>query len=133
MRRTILALVAVAALPAALPALAQDTVTEYVPLGGVIQLEKTTIPMHVPADNQFPWGHVKGTIHNPAEGYDVIIMMYQEDMPVHLAQVDVQEDGTYEYRFRALDVTDGETTRVFEGDYHVVVFKVVIATTAGMV
>lgn len=113
-----------------LPALARDAVTEYVSLDGAIQLEKTTIPMHVPADNQFPWGHVRGTIHNPAEGYDVVIVMYQDDMVVHLAQVGVQEDGTYEYRFRALDVKDGQTTRIFAGDYRVVVSKVVTVTTA---
>lgn len=133
MRRIILALVVIAALPAALPALAQDAVTEYVPLDGVVQLEKTAIPMHVPADNQFPWGHVKGTIQNPAEGYDVIIQMYQDDRPVHFAQVGVQEDGTYEYRFRALDVTDGRTIHIFEGDYEVVIFKVVLVPTTGMV
>ena len=117
-------------LPAGLPALARDAVTEYVSLGGAVQLEKTTIPMHVPADNQFPWGHVRGTIDNPAEGYDVTIMIYQDDSPVHLAQVGVQEDGTYEYRFRALDVKDGQTTRIFAGDYRVVVYKVVTVTTA---
>ena len=52
MRYIIPILVAAVALPAALPALAQDT--EYLPLNGAVQLEKTTIPMHVPADNQFP-------------------------------------------------------------------------------
>ena len=131
--RYVILLVAVAILPAALPALAQDTLTERVPLNGAVQLEKTTIPMHVPADNQFPWGHVKGTIQNPAEGYDVVIVMYQDGMPVHLAQVDVQEDATYEYKFRALDVTGDQTTRIFEGDYEVVIFKVVLVPTTGMI
>ena len=134
MRRILLAVLAAAvALPAALPALAQDTTTEYIPLDGIMQLEKTTIPMHVPADNQFPWGHVRGTIQNQVDGYDVIIQMYQDGAPVHLAQVGVQEDGTYEYRFRALDVTGGEITRIFEGDYEVVVFKVVHVQAAGMI
>ena len=133
MRYVMPVLVAVAVLPAALPALAQDAVTEHVPLNGVVQLEKTTIPMHVPADNQFPWGHVKGTIQNPADGYDVVIVMYQDGMRVHLAQVGVQEDGTYEYMFRALDTTGGQTTRIFEGDYEVVVFKVVLVPTTGMI
>lgn len=121
------------ALWAAAPVQAQDITTEYIPLDGIIYLEKTTILMHVPADNPFPWGHVKGTIQNPAEGYDVIIQVYQDGMPVHLAQVGVQEDGSYEYRFRALDVTDGETTRILEGDYEVIIFKVVHVRAAGMV
>ena len=122
-----------AALSAAAPVQAQDIVTEYIPIDGFIQLERTTIPMHVPTDNPFPWGHVRGTIQSHAEGYDVIIQVYQDGMPVHLAQVGVQEDGSYEYKFRALDVTDGEITRVFEGDYEVVIFKVVHVRAAGMV
>ena len=134
---TLVALAAGLALTAALltaaPVQAQDIVTEYIPINGLIQLEKTTIPMHVPADNPFPWGHVKGIIQDPAEGYDVIIQVYQDGMPVHLAQVGVQEDGSYEYRFRALDVTDGEITRIFEGDYEVVIFKVVYVQATGMV
>lgn len=122
-----------AALLAAAPVHAQDTTTEYILIHGTIHLERTTIPMHVPADNPFPWGHVRGTIQNPAEGYDVIIQVYQDGMPVHLAQVGVQEDGSYEYRFRALDVTDGEVTRIFDGDYEVVIFKVVHLRAAGMI
>lgn len=122
-----------ATLLTAAPVQAQDMTTEYIPIHGTIHLERTTIPMHVPADNLFPWGHVKGTIQNPAEGYDVIIQVYQDGMPVHLAQVGVQEDGSYEYRFRALDVTDGEVTRIFDGDYKVVIFKVVHVRAAGMV
>ncbi|MCE2508224.1 MAG: hypothetical protein J4G04_02840 [Nitrosopumilaceae archaeon] len=122
-----------AALSAAAPVQAQDIATEYIPIDGIIQLERTTILMHVPADNPFPWGHVRGTIQSHAEGYDVIIQVYQDGMQVHLAQVGVQEDGSYEYRFRALDVTDGEVTRVFEGDYEVVIFKVVHVRAAGMV
>ena len=122
-----------AVLLAAAPVQAQDITTEYIPIDGIIQLERTTIPMYVPADNPFPWGHVRGTIQSPAEGYDVIIQVYQDGMPVHLAQVGVQEDGSYEYRFRALDVTDGEVTRIFNGDYEVVIFKVVHIRAAGMV
>ena len=137
MNRTSLALAAGLALAAALwaaaPVQAQDTTTEYIPIDGTIRLEKTTITMHVPADNPFPWGHVRGTIQSPAEGYDVTIQVYQDGMPVHLAQVGVQEDGSYEYMFRTLDVTDGEITRIFEGDYEVVIFKVVHVRAAGMV
>ncbi|MBI1657171.1 MAG: hypothetical protein IS632_00100 [Thaumarchaeota archaeon] len=121
------------ALWAAAPVQAQDITTEYVPIDGIIYLERTTIPMHVPADSPFPWGHVRGTIQNPAEGYDVIIQVYQDGMLMHLAQVGVQEDGSYEYRFRVLDVTDGEITRIFEGYYEVVIFKVVYIRAAGMV
>ena len=103
----------------------QNTTHEYIPLDGLTMLQKTTIHMHVPSDNLFPWGYVRGTIENPVLGHSVIIQMFQNDQPVHFAQVDVQEHGQYEYRFRALDETNGTVTRIFEGDYQVVIFKVV--------
>lgn len=112
---------------------AQDVTTEHIPLEGSLYVEKTTILMHVSSDNPFPWGHVKGVVQNPAEGYDVVIQMHQNGVPVHLAQVSVQADGSFEYRFRALDVTDGEVTRIFEGDYTVTIFKVVHMRLTNMV
>ncbi len=98
---------------------AQEHTTE------VLALEETVIPMSIPSDNKLPWGFVEGKVTSPAEGYDVIIQIYKGQDPVHFAQVPVNDDGAYQYRFRALDVTDSKTTKIFDGDYTVKIFKVV--------
>jgi hypothetical protein len=88
-------------------------------------LEETTIQMSIPSDNNIPWGFVEGKTASPAKDHPVIIQIYKEDIPVHFAQVPVNDDGSYQYRFRVLDVTDNKTTRIFEGDYTIKIFKVV--------
>jgi hypothetical protein len=88
-------------------------------------LEETTIQMSIPSDNHTPWGFVEGKITSPVKDYPVIIQIYKEDKPVHFAQVPVNDDGSYQYRFRVLDVTDNKTTKIFDGDYTVKIFKVV--------
>ncbi|MCE9651657.1 MAG: hypothetical protein K8Q89_01145 [Nitrosarchaeum sp.] len=88
-------------------------------------LEETTIQMSIPSDNHIPWGFVEGKITSQVKDYPVIIQIYKDDKPVHFAQVPVSDDGTYQYRFRVLDVTDNKTTKIFEGDYTVKIFKVV--------
>ena len=88
-------------------------------------LEETTIQMSIPSDNDIPWGFVEGKIASPARDHPVIIQIYKEDIPVHFAQVPVNDDGSYQYKFRVLDVTDNKTTRIFEGDYTVKIFKVI--------
>ena len=95
-----------------------------------VSLQKTTTMMSVPLDNTFPWGTVSGTIDDPAQGYPVIIQFFNEesgDEPMHVAQVDVKDDNTYEYKFRMRDVDlqSGQVTTIFEGDYTVKIFKVV--------
>ena len=88
-------------------------------------LEETTIQMSIPSDNDIPWGFVEGKIASPVKDHPVIIQIYKGDVPVHFAQVPVNDDGSYQYRFRVLDVTDNKTTRIFEGDYTVKIFKVI--------
>ena len=88
-------------------------------------LEQTTIQMSIPSDNHTPWGFVEGKITSPVKDYPVIIQIYKEDNPVHFAQVPVNDDETYQYKFRVLDVTDNKTTKIFDGDYTVKIFKVV--------
>lgn len=100
------------------------------PLDDELSLEKITTTMSVPTDNVLPWGAVKGTINDPAQGYPVIIQFFNEengDEPIHVAQVDVKGDDTYEYKFRVrnVDLETGEATNIFEGDYTVKIFKVV--------
>jgi len=99
--------------------------TEYIPLNGIIGLEKTSVIFHVPEENSLPWGFVEGKIANPVEGYPVIIQILKDDEAVHFAQTDVKEDGSYEYKFRVQNIENGKVTKIFDGDYHVIIFKVV--------
>lgn len=94
-------------------------------LGDGLNLETVTTAMSIPKDNTLPWGHVEGTVNNPAEGYPVIIQFYKDGVPVHFAQTDVGEDGSYDYKFRVRNMVDGQPVNVFEGNYTVMIFKVV--------
>ncbi len=99
--------------------------TEYIPLNGIIALEKTSVMFHVNEENSLPWGFVEGKIANPVEGYPVIIQIVKDDESVHFAQTDVKEDGSYEYKFRVLNVENDKVIKIFDGDYYVTIFKVV--------
>ena len=91
-----------------------------------IGIEKTSVFFHAPADNKLPWGSVEGKIADPVADYPVIIQIYDEDGEAfHFAQTEVEEDGTYEYKFRVRNVNDGQVINIFEGDYFVKIFKVV--------
>lgn len=81
--------------------------------------------MHIPEDNTLPWGFVEGKVINPAKGYPVIIQIYKNGEPVHFAQTDVREDGSYEYKFRARNVDGDRVINIFQGDYTVKIFKTV--------
>ena len=93
-------------------------------------MEKITTSMTIPENNTLPWGHVYGSVNNHADGYPVIIQIYQGDDPVHFAQTEVNDDGTYDYKFRVRNVVDNQTINAFEGDYTVMIFKVVQNTQA---
>ena len=97
------------------------------PINEEISLEKTTATMIVPQDNTLPWGAVVGAPSDYVERYPVIIQFYKGDDAVHIAQVDVKGDGSYEYKFRVRDVdsNSGEIINVFEGQYTVKIFKVI--------
>ena len=88
-----------------------------------IQLTKTVVPMTISSYNTMSWGFIEGTVENYAEGYPVIVQIYQNDEPVHFAQTDVNEDGTYEYKFRARNIDGNNIVNVYEGDYEVKIFK----------
>ena len=83
--------------------------------------------MTVPEDNKLPWGFVKGGASDYVERYPVIIQFFKGEEPVHVAQVDVKGDGSYEYKFRVrnIDQTTGEITNIFDGQYTVKIFKVI--------
>ena len=104
----------------------QNVVT-VTPINEEISLQKTITTMSIPEDNVLPWGSVRGSASDYVERYPVIIQFYKGDDPVHFAQVDVKGDGSYEYKFRVLnvDLNTGEKTNIFQGDYTVKIFKVV--------
>ena len=102
------------------------------PLNEKVSLQKTVTTMSVPSDNALPWGTVKGAASDYVERYPVIIQFYQNEDPVHVAQVDVKGDGSYEYKFRvgSLNYETGEFENFFEGDYTVKIFKVIPNTNS---
>ncbi len=99
--------------------------TEITPLNGMIGLEKSTVFFHAPEANSLPWAFVEGKIANHVEGYPVIIQIFKNNDAVHFAQTNVEKDGAYEYKFRVLNSDNESTTKIFEGDYSVKIFKVV--------
>ena len=105
-----------------------DSSTTVISTDNGIQLTKTVVPMIVSTDNTMPWGFIEGTVDNHAEGYPVIVQIYQNDEPIHFAQTDVNEDGTYEYKFRVRNIDGDNVVNVYEGDYEVKIFKSVHIT-----
>lgn len=90
-------------------------------------IQKTITSLSIPDDNKFPWGTIQGKINNPAPGHPVIIQFFKslDEAPVHVAQIDMNDDGTFEYKFRLFSIDDGITTNIFEGEYYVEIFKTV--------
>ena len=101
--------------------------TTVTPLNEEVSLQRTVTTMNIPEDNVLPWGTVKGSASEYAERYPVIIQFYKGEDPIHFAQVDVNGDGSYEYKFRVrdLDTNSGQFVNVFEGQYTVKIFKVI--------
>ncbi len=103
----------------------QTSTTEIIPINETLGLEKTVLEMNISSNNELPWGFVEGKIANAATNYPVIIQIYKGDEAFHFAQTSVNEDGSYEYKFRVLNVNSEKTLKLFEGDYTVKIFKVV--------
>ena len=110
-----------------------ESQTEITPINNSMGIEKTTLSMYISKDNKLPWGFVEGKISNHIADYPVIIQIFDNDEiikgnsigAVHFAQTPVNEDGSYEYRFRVLDSNQGHITKIFDGNYTVKIFKVV--------
>jgi len=110
-----------------------ESQTIITPINDSIGIEKTTMQMFISKDNKLPWGFVEGKISNHVTGYPVIIQIYDNDEliagnnvgAVQFAQIPVNEDGSYEYKFRVLDSNSEKTTNIFDGGYTVKIFKVV--------
>jgi len=97
------------------------------PINEKISLQETITTMNIPQDNKLPWGAVEGAATDYVEGFPIIIQIYKGEDPVHFSQADVNEDGSYEYKFRIrnLDLNTGEVVNIFEGDYTVKIFRVI--------
>ena len=110
-----------------------ESQTEITPINNSMGIEKTTLQMSISKDNKLPWGFVEGKISNHVADYPVIIQIFDNNEiitgnsvgAVHFAQTPVNEDGSYEYRFRVLDSNQGQITKIFDGSYTVKIFKVV--------
>jgi len=112
-------------------AFAETSQTTEIKLDDERSLQRTITVMSIPENNAMPWGTIKGKVHDPVQGYPVIIQFFKslEEDPIHVAQVKLKGDNSFEYRFRVLSVDDGNTAHFFEGDYHVKIFKVVNTPT----
>ena len=97
------------------------------PINEKISLEKTTTTMSVPHENELSWGTVRGEATEYVERFPIIIQFYKGEYPIHFAQVDVKEDGSYEYKFRVrnLDSNTGEFVNIFKGDYTIKIYRVI--------
>ena len=114
-------------IPGNISAETSQNVVTITPINEKLSLEKTIITMNIPQENTLPWGAVRGVVSDHVEGYPAIIQFYKGGEPVHVAQVDVNEDGSYEYKFRArsVDNNTGEITNIFEGQ-HTIKISIVV-------
>jgi len=102
-----------------------DQTSEIIATNDDFQLVEIQVTLHVPSDNVLPWGAVYGAIKDHVSGHPVIIQIYKNGDPVHFAQTDVNDDGSYEYKFRIKSVDNDRVINVFEGDYDVKIFQTV--------
>ena len=104
-----------------------ENTSTITPINDEVSLQKIVTTMIVPEDNTLPWGTVRGGPSEYVERYPVIIQFFKGEEPIHVAQVDVKGDGSYEYKFRVrnVDHSTGEIVNIFEGQYTVKIFKVI--------
>ncbi|RNJ78190.1 MAG: hypothetical protein D9C04_07655 [Nitrosopumilus sp. B06] len=103
-----------------------DAVT-VTPINEMISLKQTILTMSIPEENKLVWGYVRGDPSEYVERYPVIIQFFKGEEPVHVAQIDVKGDGSYDYKFRIKNVNldTGETLNLFQGEYTVKIFRVI--------
>jgi hypothetical protein len=97
------------------------------PINEKLSLEKTVTTMNVPQDITLFWGTIRGEPSDYAERYPVIIQFFKGEEPVHVAQVKVKGDGSYEYKFRIrnIDQSTDQIIDIFKGEYTVKIFRVI--------
>ncbi len=69
--------------------------------------------------------YVEGKIANQVTGYPVIIQIFKGNDPVHFTQTNINSNGSYEHKLRALNSENDITMKISDGDYSVRIFKVV--------
>lgn len=97
------------------------------PINDKISIQKTSAIMDIPKDKSLSWGFIKGKASDYVERYPVIIQFLKGEQPIHVAQVKLKGDGSFEYKFkiRNTDKNTGEIMDIFEGKYTVKIFKVI--------
>ena len=104
-----------------IPSINAQSDSTYTSIDGTTSIQVSTVSLVIAENNSMPWGYVEGKINNPASNYPVIIQFFQDNIPVHFAQVMVNEDDSYQYKFRVLN----SEKQVFSGTYEIKIFKVV--------
>jgi hypothetical protein len=91
------------------------------------RIVESTLILKIPTNNTIPFGTITGSVDQPAIGNPVIIQFFKslDKSPIHIAQVDLNDDNTFEYMFRVLSIDDGITTHIFSGDYFIKIFTTV--------
>ena len=105
------------------------------PVNDEISIQQTQVVLSVSPDNLLPWGYVTGyASSNYVPDHPVVIQFHQNGELVHVAQVDLNDDGSYEYMFRVLSVdhNTGQTTHIFQGEYIVSMYKMVPNTASSI-
>ena len=80
-------------------AFAETSQTTEIKLDDERSLQRTITVMSIPENNAMPWGTIKGKVHDPVQGYPVIIQFFKslEEDPIHVAQVKLKGDNSFEY------------------------------------
>lgn len=122
----VIASFAIMMIPSEIMAEPTENTTTITPINDEISLQKTVTTMVIPENNTLPWGAVKGAASDYVERYPVIIQFYDDKEMIHVAQVDVKGDGSYEYKFRVRNIdSDGQVENIYQGQYTVMIFKVI--------
>ncbi len=101
--------------------------TDYItPIGTDMGISKSAIEFSIPENNSMPWAYIEGTVDNAVPDHPVIIQIYDsQGDAVLFAQTNVNQDGSYEYKFRVTETNEYSTINIFAGDYTVKIFKTV--------
>ena len=109
------------------PNLAEYPQTTLKKIDDNLSLRITTIILSIPENNKHPWGFLTGKVIDAAPGHPVIIQFFKslDEIPVYVAQINLNDDDSFEYKFRLFSIDEGKTTHFFSGDYYIKIFKTV--------
>ena len=84
-----------------------ESITTTISINEEISLQKITTKMNIPENDRIHWGTIGGEASDYVERYPVIIQFFKGDEIIHVSQVNVKGDGSYEYQFK---IRDTDTT-----------------------